>query len=90
MGLKLGKTIKGIDCQDAYHMVFSTMWDKETNNISAVVYSYFNKASRDANLLNQLEEKQYYLIPANLTQSDVQTVYEYLVTLPEFQGAVTQ
>lgn len=90
MGLKLAKTIKGIDCQDAYHMVFSTMWDKESNNISAVVYSYFNKSSRDQNLLNQLEEKQYYLITAILTQSDVQTVYEHLINLEEFQGAVEQ
>ena len=81
MALKKQKQNYGYNFE--YWMITARSYTKEPNRTDFVVSLYKDKATRDADIYSAVESRQYTLIGDATTEE----CYNYLKTLPEFEGA---
>lgn len=81
MALKKQKQNFGYNFE--YWMITSRSYAKEPNRTDFVISLYKDKESRDTDIYCAVESRQYFL------EGDISTegCYNYVKTLPEFEGA---
>ena len=81
MALKKQKQNFGYNFE--YWMITSRSYAKEPNRTDFVISLYKDKEARDTDIYSAVESRQYFL------EGDITTeeCYNYLKTLPEFEGA---
>jgi len=93
MGLQINKTFNnGIIAPECYIKITNVRYSKissvssEFAGIEITVSFYFNKAARDTDTTNYLEQKQFEL--SDFEKETRLSQYEYLKTLDDFLEAI--